>query len=193
MSEHSDDDGIVDGVEMNLDNAPYKSVNLFADNSATKILKFDDVIHEQTVEINIPDYLASQELVVDAKFVVKGKPIQLPDELNFSEKVTYPTGNYALGICAADFDNDGDLDLYFTTVYGGDHCVLYRNDGNWHFTDVTAESGIEAATTYQAAWADYDNDGDLDLLTGSRLYQNHTASGHWLKVRLQGQIGRAHV
>jgi len=85
-----------------------------------------------------------------------------------------------------DFDNDGDLDLYFTTVYGGDHSVLYRNDGNWHFTDVTAEAGIGAVQTYQAAWADYDNDGDLDLLTGGKLYENQMASGHWLKVRLQG-------
>lgn len=85
-----------------------------------------------------------------------------------------------------DFDNDGDLDLYFTTVYGGDHCVLYRNDGNWHFTDVTTEAGIDAVQTYQAAWADYDNDGDLDLLTGGKLYENQVASGHWLKVRLQG-------
>ncbi len=85
-----------------------------------------------------------------------------------------------------DFDNDGDLDLYFTTVYGGDHSVLYRNDGNWHFTDVTAEAGIDAVQTYQAAWADYDNDGDLDLLTGGKLYENQVASGHWLKVRLAG-------
>jgi len=85
-----------------------------------------------------------------------------------------------------DFDNDGDLDLYFTTVYGGDHCVLYRNDGNWHFTDVTTEAGIDAAGTYQAAWADYDNDGDLDLLTGGKLYENRGATGHWLKVHLEG-------
>ena len=86
-----------------------------------------------------------------------------------------------------DFDNDGDLDLYYTTVYGGDHCVLYRNDGNWHFTDVTTEAGIEAAVTYQAAWADYDNDGDLDLVTGGKLYENRYPGGdHWLKVKLEG-------
>ncbi len=86
-----------------------------------------------------------------------------------------------------DFDNDGDLDLYYTTVYGGDHCVLYRNDGNWHFTDVTTEAGIEAAVTYQAAWADYDNDGDLDLITGGKLYENrYPTDNHWLKVKLEG-------
>ena len=85
-----------------------------------------------------------------------------------------------------DFDNDGNLDLYFTTVYPGDSCVLYRNEGNWRFTDVTERSGIIAGSTYQAAYADYDNDGDLDLMTGGKLYQNRGANGHWLKVRMEG-------
>ena len=85
-----------------------------------------------------------------------------------------------------DYDNDGNLDLYFTTVYPGDSCVLYRNEGNWRFTDVTERSGIIAGSTYQAAYADYDNDGDLDLMTGGKLYQNRGANGHWLKVRMEG-------
>ncbi len=84
----------------------------------------------------------------------------------------------------ADYDNDGNLDLYFTTVYQGDHSLLYRNAGDWQFTDVTAAAGIEADRTYQAAWADYDNDGDLDLLTAGKLYENRHASGHWLRVKL---------
>ncbi len=87
----------------------------------------------------------------------------------------------------ADVDNDGDLDLYFTTVYGGDHSVLYLNDGDWHFRDVTGAAGIEAVKTYQAAWADYDSDGDLDLLTGGKLYENRTDGGNWLRVALDGQ------
>jgi len=87
----------------------------------------------------------------------------------------------------ADFDNDGDLDLYFTTVYQGDHSVLCRNDGGWRFTDVTSDAGIAAERTYQAAWADFDGDGDLDLLTGGQLYENRAAAGqHWLRVRVQG-------
>ncbi len=86
----------------------------------------------------------------------------------------------------ADFDNDGDLDLYFTTVYDGDHSVLYRNEGGRRFVDVTAQAGISAERTYQGAGADWDNDGDLDLLTGGRLYENRMASGHWLKVRVEG-------
>ncbi len=86
----------------------------------------------------------------------------------------------------ADYDNDGDLDLLFTTVYGGDFTVLYRNDGGWSFAEVTDESGIVTEKTYQAAWADFDNDGDLDVISGGRLWRNDVASGHWLKVRVAG-------
>ncbi len=94
-----------------------------------------------------------------------------------------------------DYDNDGDLDIYFTTVYSGDHCVLLRNDGAWTFTDVTKEAGIVAATTYQAAWADYDNDGDLDLITDTKLYRNPGNEHHWLKVRCigGGKVNRAAI
>lgn len=89
-----------------------------------------------------------------------------------------------------DYDNDGDLDLYFTTVYGGDYPVLMRNDGNWTFTDVTAAEGLSGiASTYQAAFADVDDDGDLDLVTGGRLFINQTTGMSWLKVVLSGDGG----
>lgn len=88
-----------------------------------------------------------------------------------------------------DFDNDGHLDLYFTAVYSGDHNVLYRNNGNWTFTDVTDASGLAKGNTYAAAWADFDNDGDLDLFTAGRLFRNRGNAGHRLKVRLIGGYG----
>ncbi len=94
---------------------------------------------------------------------------------------------------AADYDNDGDLDLYFTTVYGTasfgrpNNAVLFRNDGDFTFADATAETKLAGQpSTYQAAWADFDHDGDLDLATGGKLFVSTGAEGHWLKVRLYG-------
>ena len=85
-----------------------------------------------------------------------------------------------------DVDNDGLLDLYFTTVYGGDHNVLYINRGDFRFADITATAGIPETPIYQAAFADFDNDGDLDLVTNGTIYRNESVKANWLKVRLQG-------
>jgi len=85
-----------------------------------------------------------------------------------------------------DFDNDGDLDLFFTTYYPGDHSVLYSNNGNWTFSDVTGTSGIASEQTYQAAWADFDHDGNLDLVSDGKLFRNVGDSNNWLEVHLIG-------
>ncbi len=94
---------------------------------------------------------------------------------------------------AADFDNDGDLDFFMTSVagsYSGQKCSMMRNDGNWNFTDISVEKGLDITTpksNFQAAWADFDNDGDLDLFTGKKLYRNNLNNGnHWLKIKLVG-------
>jgi len=85
-----------------------------------------------------------------------------------------------------DYNNDGDLDLYLTTIYAGDHSILYRNEGDWLFTDVTGAFGVATEQTYQAAWADFNNDGFLDLFAGGRLFKNLGGSGHCIKVRVIG-------
>ena len=98
---------------------------------------------------------------------------------------------------AGDYDNDGRLDLYFTTVYavasfGRSNCpVLYQNDGHFTFTDATKGAGLAGLPpTYQAAWADFNHDGALDLVTAGRLFANQGRGGHWLAVRLAGDGSR---
>ena len=45
---------------------------------------------------------------------------------------------------------------------------------------------MDRPQTYQAAWADWDSDGALDLVVGGGLYSNPGHAGHWIKVRLIG-------
>ena len=70
-------------------------------------------------------------------------------------------GNYGMGVAVGDYDNDGYPDLYVTS-YGKN--VLYHNNGDGTFTDVTAKSGVAAGGwSVSAGFFDYDNDGKLDL------------------------------
>ena len=94
---------------------------------------------------------------------------------------------------AGDYDNDGNLDLYFTTVYGvasfnrPNFPVLYRSEGKFIFSDGTKAAGLAGLPpTYQAAWADFDHDGRLDLVSGGKLFANRGRGGRWLEVRLAG-------
>jgi hypothetical protein len=89
----------------------------------------------------------------------------------------------------------GWVDLYFTTVYAGDKSVLYRNHGKWKFEEIKDGAGLSLPHTYQGAWADFDNDGHLDMITGGRLFRNPGTKNHWLKVRLEGtgEVNRAAI
>src|SRR5262249_41641384 len=110
-----------------------------------------------------------------------------------------------------DYDNDGFLDLFITkageTVLGpGNANLLYHNNGDGTFTNRAAEEGVDLQDDYSlhrgAAWADYNNDGFLDLLVkdgiGSeqdngeaakglhRLFKNNGNSNHFIKANLKG-------
>jgi len=71
---------------------------------------------------------------------------------------------YGMAAIAADYDNDGYVDL-FVTGYG--QAILYRNNGNGTFTDVTAKTGIQVDRwSISSTWLDYDKDGCVDLFVG---------------------------
>jgi hypothetical protein len=70
-------------------------------------------------------------------------------------------GNYGMGVAVGDYDNDGYPDIYVTS-YGKN--ILYHNNGDGTFTDVTAKAGVAAGGWSESAgFLDYDNDRKLDL------------------------------
>ncbi len=81
----------------------------------------------------------------------------------------------------ADYDNDGDVDIFvlrggWTRKFGRIPNSLLRNEGDATFTDVTFDAGLgeKHYPTQAGAWADYDNDGDIDLYIGN---EDHDSSG----------------
>src|SRR3984957_9866387 len=77
---------------------------------------------------------------------------------------------WGMGVAVADFDNDGNLDL-FVTSYGGN--ALYRNKGDCTFEDVTDKAGVRGGgLSTGAAWADYDRDGNVDLFVSRYVHVN---------------------
>ncbi len=93
------------------------------------------------------------------------------------------------GTAWGDYDNDGWLDLYVSNSNTNTN-LLYKNNGGT-FTSITGSyPSSDIGTTTGTAWADYDNDGDLDLFVANAsgnnfLYQNNN-SGNYLDIELRG-------
>ena len=76
-------------------------------------------------------------------------------------------GNYGQGAAGADYDNDGNVDLYVTN-FGAN--VLYHNNGDGTFTDVTSSAGVgDPGWSSSACFLDYNRDGHLDLFVVNYL------------------------
>ncbi|MCH8922886.1 MAG: VCBS repeat-containing protein [Planctomycetes bacterium] len=115
----------------------------------------------------------------------------------FAVVARLPFGTAPDSITAADYNNDGRLDLYvcghtpatadqqesalgipvpFEDANNGAANALFRNDGNWTFSDVTAQVGLDVNNrrfSYAAAWEDYDGDGDPDLYVANDYGRNN--------------------
>jgi len=105
------------------------------------------------------------------------------------------------GLALFDYDNDGDVDIYFlngaplkgTEAEVKPKNTLYRNDGGWKFTDVTERAGVgDCGYGLGVAVGDYDNDGDLDIYLNNYgpnvLYRNN-GDGTFTDVTQKAGVG----
>ncbi|MCA9322501.1 MAG: CRTAC1 family protein [Planctomycetes bacterium] len=107
-------------------------------------------------------------------------------------------GCWAWGGLFFDYDNDGNLDLFYNCLsFFHPYNTLFRGHGNTTpFTDVSVVTGITTALppSHGLAIVDYDDDGDLDIFNttgtgvGAQLAANPGFGGNWLKLRLRGTI-----
>jgi len=95
------------------------------------------------------------------------------------EEVGYPSGialnengreQAGMGVAVGDYDNDGRIDFHITN-FSDDSNVLYRNDGDGNFTDITFQAGLGETSIPFLGWGtvflDYDNDGWKDLMVAN--------------------------
>ncbi|RYZ17475.1 MAG: CRTAC1 family protein, partial [Sphingobacteriales bacterium] len=98
---------------------------------------------------------------------------------SYSLGATSTGGNYAS--LWTDLDNDGDLDMFISKC-SGPPCEIHRNDGNGVFTDISAAAGVNITPiqSWSSAIADFDNDGDMDILIGA----NGSSGNHFFRNNL---------
>jgi hypothetical protein len=102
----------------------------------------------------------------------------------------------SMGVDAADFDLDGDIDL-FVTHLAGETNTLFVNDGSGLFEDRTVAVGLGSVslpfTSFGTGWIDYDNDGLLDLLAlngAVRILEDQAAAGDPYPLKQPNQLFR---
>ncbi len=120
-----------------------------------------------------PDLLVAGDFNTSRVFVNQGNGSFVDESV-----AAVLTDENAMGMAAADYDNDGDIDWFVSSVFHGDDIPynptryrfgytgnrLYRNDGNGKFTDVTDAAGVRNGLWgWGACFADFNNDGHVDL------------------------------
>lgn len=149
------------GAFIDYDNDGDLDVYFCQGNMLGKGKTFKDALYPPR-DPNPRDRLFRNDLTVDKN----GKPIL--KFVDVTDKSGLKNPDYGMGACAADFNNDGHMDLYITN-YGPNR--MWYNNGDGTFTDVTEKTGTgDPLWGTSAAAFDYDRDGWLDLYVANYVF-----------------------
>ena len=167
----------------------------------TTCFAFFDYDGDRDLDLYLGRFLdATREIPGSFLYARNGEPNRLyrnDGGLRFTD-VTDESGTgdvgLTLSLAAADYDEDGDQDLYVANDFGRN--VLYQNQGDGRFVDVAKEVGALAiGGSMSASWGDYDNDGRLDIYVAAIrsnqrwFVQPITARRVVLKFLREGKLG----
>ncbi len=134
----------------------------------TTVASFADYDNDGFLDLYVGRYLEPHTQIPETFYARNGEPNQLYRNKGDGtfENVTKAAGVGEVGLCLgtvfADYDNDGDPDLYVVNDFGRN--TLYRNEGDGTFEDVTVETGTLAyGAGMNASFGDYNDDGLLDI------------------------------
>jgi enediyne biosynthesis protein E4 len=158
------DDAAASGIDFQMGFLPDEQgetfrVNLYDHGCGVAVADYDDDGHDDLLLLNQLGGNALYHNQGDGTFenvTEQAGPVALADRI-------------CVGAAFGDYDNDGDQDVYITSVRGGN--VLLENVGKGRFRDVTERAGVACVAHSQTpAFFDYDNDGDLDLFVSNTAH-----------------------
>jgi hypothetical protein len=146
---------------------------------------FSDIDNNGTIDLFVSNYVGPNNLYLNDG---KGNFTKSTENLSAANE------GWGKGPTFGDIDHDGDVDLYEGDCKLANQ--LYSNDGKGHFTNIAdsqPQLKCETVRTKGTAFADVDNDGDLDLYVvnwgaPNKLYINQQDDNNWLKVKLTGTV-----
>jgi hypothetical protein len=138
------------------------------DDCCTTVASWGDYDNDGYLDLYVGRYLDPRKDIPTTFYARNGEPNQLYHNnhdgtfTNVTEKAGVGDTGLCLGTVFGDYNDDGYPDIYVVNDFG--RKTLYRNNKNGTFTDVTVESGTLAyGAGMSASFADYDNDGKLDI------------------------------
>ena len=136
----------------------------------TTVASWGDYNNDGYLDLYVGRYLDPRRKIPTTFYARNGEPNQLYRNnrdgtfTNVTEEAGVGDPGLCLGSAWGDYDGDGNADLFVVNDFG--RSTLYHNEGNGTFTDVTTKAGALAyGAGMSASFADYDNDGRLDLYT----------------------------